>query len=374
VEQGAASFEHGIPAALLAPGQGLHLGRFRFHGGASGSVAYDDNIRGGSADRQSDVIYTFSPYGSVSTEGPNSRTLFVSYRPSFLFYQDETELNSVNHFANVDLRWPLNRLTLGLAESISVASSVVRDVGERTMQRNYATQFSADYELGNRTSLHGSVGYDVLDYDKPLFDTHQWTEQLFLDYNFSPTITAGAGVSLAQIQSEESPSQTSESPGVRINYQPLPRLNLGASFGLEFRQYDSDHAGTTEPVYRISGSYQLRRSTSASVEAHRSEQVSGSIAGANFIESGFSAGLTQVFLERFVGTLGGGYTQSDYHATESGVRTQRSDSYYFIRTSVGWSMSDNWGLGLFYERRANDSNSNVSFDQNVAGVQASWAF
>src|SRR4051794_30421342 len=38
-----AGFEQGLPTGLLSSGEGFHAGRFRFHGGVTGTVSYDDN-------------------------------------------------------------------------------------------------------------------------------------------------------------------------------------------------------------------------------------------------------------------------------------------------------------------------------------------
>jgi hypothetical protein len=367
-------FEQGLPASLLSPSQGLTLGRFRLHGGVTGSVAYDDNVQGQSTKSQSDVVWTVSPYGTLTTEGPNARSLLLSYRPSFMFYLDHSDLNSVNHFATFDVHWPLNRLTLGLSENVSAASMVVPDIGGRVMQRTFGTQGSANYEFSDRTSAQGVIRYDVWDYDQPYISSRQWTEQLWLDYHLYDRLTVGAGLAISELAIDQAPSQLAEAPELRLNFTPNPRLKLSASAGLEFRQFDSRVPGTTEPVFRLGASYQLRPGTTFSLEGHRAEAASGLIPGANYVDTGFSAGVSEVLFSKWLLTFGGGYNTADYAAAQAGVNTQRSDSYYFLRAALGYSFIQGWGVGLFYERLANDSNSQFGFQQNIIGLQASWSF
>lgn len=380
--QNGTGFDNGLPSGVLSAARpGLHLGRFDFHGGMQTTVSYDDLIQVTTNGAQSDVTWTISPFISAETAGPNDRTLRAFYRPGVLLFTDHSDLNTVNHAGNFELKFPFNRLTLGLAENVTVASMVVRDIGNRASQRSFSTVGTADYDFSDRTSFQGVLTYDRYDYEgevkdgPPLRGSQQFGQQLWSDYHWSDRLSAGMGVSISELDVDGGSSQTSEGPEWRVNYTPTPQLSLRAAFGIQFRQFESGRSSTVEPVLRLNSTYQPRPGTSLTLEAHRAEMASGLNAGQNYVDTGFNFSINQVFLRRFAASLGGGYTMADYLTTETGGEIHRTDSYYSLRTSVNWNVADTVGLGLFYERTANDSNSGAfNFDHNIVGLQATWSF
>ena len=373
--------DQGIPAGALSPRPGLHLGRFEFHGGIQTTVTYDDLVQITTNGPQSDLSWTLAPFVSAETRGPNDRYVRAYYRPGFLFFTDNTDLNSINHAANFDLRFPLNRLTLSLAENVAVASVVVRDIGNRATQMNFSTIGTADYEYSERTSFQGVLTYDHFGYQgevegaKNLGSSDQFGQQVWTDYHWGAKLSAGVGVAVSEVKVENGTSQTAEAPELRLYFNPSPDFSLRGAVGVQFRQFDSDQAGTVEPVLRLTSTYRPRPGTTLSLEAHRAEMASGLNSGQNFVDTGFTATINQVFLRRFSASLGGGYTMADYVATEAGVTADRTDSYYSVRTALNWNVRETVGLGLFFEHTGNNSDTQTfTYDHNVVGLQATWSF
>lgn len=375
-------FDQGLPAGILDPRPGLNWGRFNFHGGIQGTVAYDDLVQiDENGDPDDDVTWVISPFGSVETEGPNARKLRLYYRPGFRIFTENSDLNTVDHNGLFDLRWPLNRLSLSLAQDVNVASVVVRDIANRAKQLRFSTIGSADYELSDRTSFQLNLTYDRYGYSgqvtgaRNLIESQQWGQQLFADYHWTSKLSTGFGASFTQLDVENGPFQMSEGPEWRVNFNPTPELSLRALVGVQFRQFDSDRSGTVEPVLRINSSYQVRPGTVFGLEAHRTEFASGLHAGQNFIETGVMGTVNQVFLRRFSGSLGLGYNFAEYVATEDGIDAQRTDSYYFLRASVDWHMTESWSSGIFFEHTANESDQgSFDYDHNIVGLRGGWSF
>lgn len=376
------SLERGLPTGFLNPRPGLHLGRFEFHGGADALVAYDDLVQietNGVA--QSDVTSTFSPFISVETHGPNDRSLRAEYKPGLLFFAEHSEFNTVNHIGRVNVNWPLNRLSFGLAQTVNIASSVVRDIGNRAKQTTYGTLATAEYDMSERTSLEARFTYDLFDFEEEatasqsLFGSQQFGEQIWADYHWGAKLSAGMGATFTQLDVEDGTFQTSIGPEWRVQFTPNPKLTLRTAVGVQMRRFDSDQPDTVEPVLRLSASYQPRSGTILTLDARRTEMASGLHAGQNYVDTGFTASVAQVFLRRFTAMLGGSYTMADYVATERGVAADRTDSYYSLRASVYWNMIESVNLSVFYERTVNDSSGDAfNYDHNVAGLQATWSF
>lgn len=375
-------FDEGLPGGVLDPRPGLNWGRFNFHGGITGTVAYDDLVEADrNGDAEDDVTWVVSPFASVETEGPNARSIRAYYRPGLRFFTEHSDLNTVDHNGLLDLRWPLNRLSLSLAQNVDVSSVVIRDIANRARQLRFGTIGRADYELSDRTSLQLSLTYDRYGYSgevsgaQNLIDSQQFGQQLFADYHWTSKISTGMGASFSQLDVEDAPLQTSEGPEWRVNYTPTANLTLSANVGVQFRQFDSDRSGTVEPVMRIKGSYSPRPGTVLGLEAHRAEFASGLQANQNFIETGVMGTVNQVLFRRFTGTLAAGYNFADYLATTEGVQAERSDSYYMVRTAIDWHITGNWSSGIFYEHTANSSDQGgFEYDHNIVGLRAGWSF
>jgi hypothetical protein len=366
----------GLPTGLLEPKPGLHWGRFDFHGGLSGTVGYDDFVTADTHGQEGDATISISPFGSVETSGPNERSLKMTYRPSYLMFVDHSDLNNLNHNGNFELRFPLNRLTLSLREDVSAASVIVRDIGDRAVQETFATIGTADYVLSHRTTLQANLTYYRYDYGGGDFvGSQQFGQQLFTDYHFSPRTAVGAGVSISEMEVKDAPTQIAEGPLVRFNYLATSQLSVSASAGVEFRQFGTSQPGTTEPVLSLNAAYTVRPQTVLTLDASRTEFASGLNAGQNFVQTTFTAGISQLFLKKFTAVLAAGYTSADYVATESGVNVQRNDNYYFVRGQLDWAVQRSWTVGFFYQYTANNSsNGSFSYNQNVVGLNAGWAF
>ncbi len=375
-------FDQGMPGGVLDPRPGLNWGRLNFHGGITGTVAYDDLVEvDQNGDPNDDVTWVISPFASVETEGPNARSLRAYYRPGLRFFTDHSDLNTVDHSGVLDLRWPLNRLSLSLAQNVNVASVVVRDIANRAKQLTFGTIGSADYELSERTSLQLNLTYDRYGYSgqvsgaRNLIDSQQFGQQVFADYHWTSKLSTGMGASFTQLDVEDAPFQMSEGPEWRVNYSPTPDLTVSANVGVQFRQFDSDRSGTVEPVMRIKSSYTPRPGTVLGLEAHRTEFASGLHAGQNFIETGFLGTVNQVLFSRLTGTLAAGYNFADYVATTQGVQANRTDSYYTVRSALDWNFTGNWSSGIFFEHTSNNSDQGgFDYDHNIVGLRAGWAF
>ena len=369
------SVEQGLPPSFLSPNPGLHWGRWDFHAGASVSGTYDDNINGSSTDAQDDFIWTFSPFGTARTEGPNGRSLAVTYRPSYLVYMDHSGDNALNHYGDLQINFPLNRLTLNLVQNAAVSSMVVRDIANRATQMTFGTSLNATYELGYKTSLQGQFGYTRLDYSEgDYFASQQFSEQLWADYHFRDNLSAGVGAGISQTIISQQPTQIGVAPQFRASWLPLPKLTIEGSVGFEFRDYGTGASTAGDPIMRISARYQFRPESYTFIEAHRAQQASALLYAENYVETGFSAGVTHRLMDRFNVTLEGGYSNADYRSTQTGTSAGRTDNYYFVRTSADTMIAQRWGTGIFYERRSNSSSNVYSYDENMVGLRVSWGF
>jgi hypothetical protein len=382
----------------------LQVGPVDIHARALTSFIYDDNIslhdrprRGPSiiTGREEeplgdDFIFTFSP-GIVITKPTTleeSRTAFtLEYSPAFVFFLKNSSENSIDHTAKLQAGYALTKLTLGLVQTLSATAGGVVDVGSRVSQRNYQTAVTVRYELTEKTFLQGDGVYRLTDYEA-LTDSQEWSVTPTANYQISPKVTLGLGVTYGQLFVEEQTlragttnrveirtrTQSYVGPTVRASYKTTEKTEVNLSFGGEWRMY-SDGSDSFGPVFSVAGNYRPFEGTSFTLEGHRREQNSAVLSGANFISTGVSLGARHRLRERLFGTAVFSYDHSDYEPTRRDVRTTRRDDYLLLRCGLEAILGRSWSIGLFYQYRENiSSDESYSFGNNQVGIQAAWGY
>ncbi len=385
----------------------LHLGPLDVHARASSSFVYDDNISlhdrprtgtqiGGLGTGQAqeplgdDFIFTFSP-GIVFNKAAtleDSRTAFaLVYSPSFIFFLKNSDQNSLNHDARLNAGYAFTKLTLGLVQNFSSTEGGVVDVGDRVKQKSYHTGLTVRYELTEKTYLLLDGAYRLTDYET-LTDSQEWTVTPTANYQITPKVTLGLGVTVGQLFVEEQilrPGTTNQvtsetrvqtyvGPTLRASYKTTEKTDVSLSLGGEWRKYD-DGSDSFGPVFSLAGSYRPFEGTSFTIEGHRRQQNSAVINGANFITTGSTLGSRQRLRENLFGTLALTYDHSDYEPTRDDVQTDRADDYFLLRCGLEAILGRSWSLGVFYQYRENIStDENYSFQNNQVGIQAAWGY
>lgn len=395
----------------------LHLGPLDVHARASSSFIYDDNISLHDHPRSGtqvsgiqtgedgeplgdDFIFTFSP-GIVFTKAAgldDSRTAFtLDYSPSLIFFLENPDQNSVDHNLRMNAGYAWTKLTLGLVQNFTSTEGGVVDVGDRVRQQNYNTGLTVRYELTEKTFLQLDGAYRLTDY-KSLNDSQEWTVTPTANYQITPKVTLGLGVTVGQLYADEqtletvvrpdgiggsktnqflvtkTEPQTYVGPTLRASYKTTEKTDVSLSFGGEWRTYP-DGDDTFGPVFALTGSYRPFDGTAFTVEGHRRQQNSAVINGANYITTGGSVSVRQRLRENLFGTVGFTYDHSDYEPTSDDVETDRQDDYFLLRCGVDAILGRNWSMGLFYQYREDVStDESYSFNNNQVGIQASWGY
>ena len=391
----------------------FHLGPLDVHARALSSFVYDDNISLHDRPRSGtqiggftfgepqeplgdDFIFTFTP-GLVFTKAAtleDSRTAFaLDYSPSLVFFLHNSKQNAVNHDVKMNAGYALTKLSVGVVQNFSSSEGGVVDVGDRVQQKNYNTGLTVRYELTEKTFLQLDGAYSLTDYEV-LTDSQQWTATPTLNYQISPKVTLGLGVTVGQLFVEEQtldvrPSgiggsttnvvpktraQTYVGPTLRAAYKTTEKTDVSVSFGGEWRRYP-DGRSTFGPVFSLAGSYAPAEGTSFTLEGHRRQQNSAVINGANFITTGGSFGARQRLRDSLFGTASFSYDHSDYEPTTRGVQTNRRDDYFLLRCGLEAILGRSWSLGVFYQYREDiSSDDNYSFNNNQVGLQAAWGY
>jgi hypothetical protein len=370
--------------------------RFQYRLQVTMRGVYDDNINISQTAKVSDYYFTIEPVltlGLGDIDGHEDNYIRFDYAPSLFLFVDHSEDDAVQQLIHLEGQHQFSRLTVTLGEEIAIldgtdlrsiadasapGSHANLDVSGRTKFETYNTRMNASYDLSGKTFL--STGFDSLitDYNSSsLFSSADVSENVFINYRYSDKVVLGiGGTGGYDFVDAPNPNQSFEQANLRVSYQATGKISLNFSGGVEFRQFENNSRGEyVSPVFELGATYQLSDSTSMSLTGSRRTFNSGVLAGQDFAGTTIAASLRQRLAQRFYFAVSGGYQNSDYFSTVSGVMANRRDNYYFIEPSLDFPITRFWTVGGYYLHRKNDSSfQSFSFDDNQVGFRTVLTF
>jgi len=199
---------------------------------------------------------------------------------------------------------------------------------------------------------------------------------LYLNYELRPKLTVGIGGTFGYTWVDApSTDQTFEQINLRLSYEVTAKLNLYASGGVEFRQFDGNRDTYDSPVFEVGVAYRPFSGTNISLTAGRRIYPSGYVTNQDFGATYVAARFQQRLFHRFYLGLGAGYEHSNYFATDRDVNATRDDDYWFIEPSVDVLITRWLSAGVYYLHREDISNDDFfSWEDNQVGVRATVRF
>ena len=361
-------------------------------------TVYDDNINISSTNRQGDLFTAIEPrltigFGDVLARQNNF--IALSYAPSAFFFADHSEDNALQHAVRLEGQYRFPRLTLALAQDVQLlngsglgssfgtgiiptssgAGQVNLDVAARTRVNVYNTSLTGNYSLTGKIFLTGGLSYSLTDYET-LIGSSVTAANAYFNYTYSPKLNIGVGLSGGyDVVGSPSQDQVFEQVNARASYELTGKVSATATAGVEFRQYSGGGGSSFSPVFDATLLYQPFGATSISLSMSRQTYNSAVLAGQDYHSTQLTLGVQQRFFQRFFLGLTGGYTNSTYFSTSSGISSTREDNFYFLETSLDFNITRFWSAGLFYVYRASSSSLSIySFYDNQFGSHTVFNF
>jgi hypothetical protein len=183
----------------------------------------------------------------------------------------------------------------------------------------------------------------------------------WLNYQWGPGVTTGAGVGFGYSSVASGPNMTYEDYQGRFTWQFAHKLNLSMNGGAQVRQFiNSGQPSLVSPIYGATLNYQPIQFTTLFINA--SQSISSSYFQNQVTQNtSVSAGLSQRLFRKYFLSLNGGYAVTTYKNSASGPQqfTGRNDDVSFF--SVGLS------TGFFQRGTASVSYSISKTSSNVGG-------
>ena len=356
---------------------GLRLGMFEMHLNASAGLTYDDNLTLSSTNRQSDLIGILSAeifaVADRRVEGQGT-LLSLDYKPTFNLFVDHPSDDAVDHYAKFSALWAGPRLTLGVSQAFQQITAPVVEVGQRLRQRNYNTDVTSKYQLSEKTSIEVDPRLTISEVEG-LIGSREWAVDTFLNWQALPKLVTAVGGSFGYVDIDQNPSERYERALLRAVHTATAKLDVTATVGAEWRQYNSGQASAFDPVFGLSGAYRPFDRTTLTLEAHQREQPSTILSGQDFTATGVTGEIRQRVGEPFFVSLAGGYEHRKYRATQPGVTATRQDDYALVRAGVGANFLHHWTITIFYEYQQDLSSVKYQgFRDNQVGMETTWGF
>src|SRR5262249_49077060 len=154
--------------------------------------------------------------------------------------------------------------------------------------------------------------YSNFSYEEPGYQAYsEFRNEDWFNRQIGSKLNVGFGATFGWLFPDGSPDQTFEQALVRGIYRLTGKVDVRASAGVEFRQYESGLSGTINPVFSISGIYQPTVSTTITLEAHERVEASP-FQDYNTTVIGAYAGVRQQLFSRLYAGLVFGYDNIAY--------------------------------------------------------------
>jgi hypothetical protein len=193
----------------------------------------------------------------------------IDYTPSLRYYSDPDVQDGLDHFVRFSGGTTFRDWSFGLAQSYLNTSTAIVETGQQTEREIYDTSLSAVYDINSALALDLGASQSFRS-ATDFVDSKTWSTMDWLVYRVSPSLNAGVGVGGGYTDvSEEGSDMTFELLQARVGVSAGPKLSLSVNGGADFRQFLASGASdVVNPIYGLSGSYQLFRNTSLGLLRH----------------------------------------------------------------------------------------------------------
>jgi len=352
---------------------------------------WDDNIFISHTNKVSDYYFAIEPVVTIGLgdmEGRSRSYLRLDYMPSAILFVDHSDQDAFNQYLHLEGGYSSGKLTLSLSEDIAILESANlnsfydttglwanTDASGPTRVNIFYTRARATYQLTGKMSLSAEFDSPSYAYPNHISD-YTIAGGLYLNYELRPKLTVGIGGTFGYTWVDApSTDQTFEQINLRLSYEVTAKLNLYASGGVEFRQFDGNRDTYDSPVFEVGVAYRPFSGTNISLTAGRRIYPSGYVTNQDFGATYVAARFQQRLFHRFYLGLGAGYEHSNYFATDRDVNATRDDDYWFIEPSVDVLITRWLSAGVYYLHREDISNDDFfSWNDNQVGVRATVRF
>jgi hypothetical protein len=277
----------------------------------------------------------------------------------------------------IDGQWGLERLKLSAYFGYDKAFGGNRDIGGLVNSEYYTMGAAAKYLLNEQITFEALGDQTFADYGSSGIGSREFVNHEYLNYAFTPKLTASVGAALGILQPYKGGTQTYEQGLFRLQFISTDKLSFTGNGGFEFRQFPSGAGVRFTPVFNLTANYALFPGTTLTLSGGRNVTYSASITGSNYTATNVTAGINQHLIGNLSAGLNFGFENDSYFRV-SGAQAgsvDRTDNYFTVSPNLTYRWNDWANVSVSYLYRDNQSNAPArSFYNNQVAVQVHIGF
>ena len=267
----------------------------------------------------------------------------------------------------------LSKLTLGVGLTLAEFAGGDRDFGGQDVNRELLSlALTGNYQYSEKIGLESDLTVPVR-----LFGAGDSSEGVtstsFLNYDYSPLTTFGAGFAVGEVSVEHNQTQVFEQLLGRITYTNNGFLIVNGTVGVEFR--DTEAKEEINPIFGIGATYQLREGTTLALTSERRVFNSAADSGDNYISTNVALTATQRLGDRWTATGSFGYENANYDDV-SGRRNAapgRNDNYIVVQGGLNAKLGSRVSASALASYGNNQSSGNaVNFVHTLVQITVAY--
>jgi hypothetical protein len=298
----------------------------------------------------------------------------ADYTATWTLYSSKDFRDSLDHAATLTGLTTNQDWILGVSQSYVSSSAPIVQTAEQTRQADYSTTLSATYQFNPQMALDLTANQD-LQFAEHLAETHEWSTLDWLNYQFWPSFTAGAGFGLGYFDVLGGVNSMYEQGQGRIQWKPTQKISVQVQGGVEDLQFvDVDTPDLVTPVFSALMKYSPEDATTFSVGASRT--VNATVFKDQLSENmDFHGSVSQRFLKKLYLTANADYNEERYVAANSITPSGRADDYLSLGVRLSGTILKRIKIAAVYQHSEDTSNqAGFSFSSNQYGVEVSCRY
>jgi hypothetical protein len=304
----------------------------------------------------------------------------LGYSAGITFYSDNNFNNTVNHNITLAGQTAYEDWTFSLSQNVAITSDPQIQTAQQTDLQTYSTSFGATYQINDAFSLQLSLAQNVVDasgFTNSAGSSWDWSTMDWLNYQWAPGLTAGAGVGFGYNSVSSGSDMTYQDYQGRFTWQIARKLNLSLNGGAQVRQFrNSGQSSLVSPIFGATITYQPFQFTTLSVNA--SESISSSYFQNQVTKTtSVNAGLSQRLFGRYFLSLNGGYAVTTYEDSAPGPQqfSGRDDDISSFSVGLSTAFLKRGTASASYSISKTSSNvGGYSYTSNQVGFQLSYGY
>lgn len=374
----------------------LKVGDIDVHPHLGTSFTYDDNITINGNNPQGDFYALVTPGVQFQYE-KGGNAISLDYTAGIERFFRLSGFDTVDHQVALVSSFEISeklRFTVSQGFSRSMGGELrdqvgipVNQIGERvpgtrSQIQNFTTAIGAEYELSQKTALGLNFAMSFTDYVEPaLFGNNSYDVKIPFYYHLTGKTDLFIDANAGATSMDAGANQIYEGFGVGARTRLTGKIMGSVRVGYQHRDYSTTISSVDTVVASANLDWAIGPRTSMMASVNRN--VNPSAAAINNYYESTALDLTvrqRVWHDKITLSAGGGYERDDYGEpfatfTGSGVSSDRSDDYYYLRVGCDYAIRRWWTAGANYRFRSNVSSlSSYEFDNNLVSIYTRVSF